>query len=261
MTSEPMMSAHKLRLLLGQRYVVDDFSACLQPGQWVAIVGPNGAGKSSLLSLLAGLRKPTDGQVTVSGKKLSDLSVSKRAQMITWLAQQGAAEGEIAAIDVVRLGRLPHYGLFNAPSAADEAAVQAALQETQSTDFADRPLNQLSGGERQRVLLARALAGEAPLLLLDEPTTHLDMPHQRTVVRSILRRTQRGVTVVAALHDLTIALMADRIWLIDKGRLVIDASPADPALHTALCHVFDQAMSIEKLTINGIQRFIAQPLI
>lgn len=245
--ADSILVADNLSLTLGGRRVVDRFSAQLHSGQWIAIVGPNGAGKSSLLSLLAGLRKPVDGRVLLGGEPMSSMPASKRAKMLTWLAQQGTSEGEISARDVVRLGRLPHHGLFSAPGQTDEDAVNEAMQETQSLAFAERPLSQLSGGEQQRVLLARALAGHAPVLLLDEPTTHLDVPHQRTVIRSIMRRTQTGVAVAAALHDLTLALMADRVWLMDKGRLVIDAVPSDPALHAALGEVFEQAMKIETL--------------
>lgn len=265
--ADPILAANNLSLTLGGRRVVDRVSAQLHLGQWIAIVGPNGAGKSSLLSLLAGLRKPVDGHVMLGGEAMNAMSPAKRAKMLTWLAQQGTSEGEIAARDVVRLGRLPHHGLFSAPGRADEDAVLKAMQETQSLAFANRPLNQLSGGEQQRVFLARALAGQTPILLLDEPTTHLDVPHQRTVIRSIKRRTEYGVAVAAALHDLTLALMADRVWLMDKGRLVIDAIPSDPALHAALGQVFEQAMKIETLYPdsgdggNDSPQYIVRPLI
>lgn len=263
--TEAILTADTLCMTLGGRRVVDRFSAQLHSGQWIAIVGPNGAGKSSLLSLLAGLKKPADGRVMLAGEALDAMAPGKRAKMLTWLAQQGTSEGEIAALDVVRLGRLPHHGLFNAPGQVDEQAVLDAMQETQCLEFARRPFNQLSGGEQQRVLLARALAGQAPVLLLDEPTTHLDVPHQRTVIRSIMRRTESGVAVVAAMHDLTLALMADRVWLMDKGRLLADAIPSDPDLHEALGQVFEQAMKIEELypdeSDDGKPHFIVRPLI
>ncbi|MFK7966906.1 MAG: ABC transporter ATP-binding protein [Burkholderiaceae bacterium] len=259
--AEPALTAQGLSLMLGKRQVVRQFSAALQPGQWVAIVGPNGAGKSSLISMLAGLRMPAQGVVMLSGEPLTAIPVNQRARQMTWLAQQGSADGEIAAIDVVRLGRLPHHGLLGSPSRNDELAVKNAMQETQCLSLAARPLNQLSGGEQQRVLLARALAAQTPLLLLDEPTTHLDVPHQRLVVRSIKARTESGTAVIAALHDLTLALMADRVWLMDQGSLVIDTVPADPALHAALSDVFEQAMTIEKLERDDGHHFIVRPLI
>jgi len=244
MSAAPLQ-AEGLALQLGPNRAVDGVSLVLHACQWVAIVGPNGAGKSSLLSLLAGLRKPDAGQVWLQGRDLALLPARDRARSLAWLSQQGEAEGDIAAIDVVRLGRLPRHGLFGAPDAEDEVAVARALAETESTAFADRRLNALSGGERQRVLLARALAVQAPVLLLDEPTTHLDAPHQRALLRSLALRAREGAAVAAVLHDLTGALSADRVLVMDRGRIVADGEPADAGLRAALVRVFDSAFSIE----------------
>ncbi len=249
--SAPPLQAEGLALRLGRHRAVDGVSLALQAGQWVAIVGPNGAGKSSLLSLLAGLRKPDAGQVRLQGRDLASLPARDRARSLAWLSQQGEAEGDIAAIDVVRLGRLPRHGLFGAPDAEDEAAVASALAETESTAFADRRLNALSGGERQRVLLARALAVRAPVLLLDEPTTHLDAPHQRALLRSLAARARDGAAVAAVLHDLTGALSADRVLVMDQGRIVADGAPADAGLRAALVQVFHGAFSIEAVPRGG----------
>ena len=131
-------------------------SVSLHAGQWAAIVGPNGAGKSTLLTLLAGLRAPDAGQVHLQGRSLATMPARERARSLAWLSQQGEAEGEIAARDVVRLGRLPRHGLFGSPDADDEAAVDRALAETEAAPFAARRLNELSGGERQRVLVMAA---------------------------------------------------------------------------------------------------------
>lgn len=253
------LHADGLRLRLGGRVVVDAVSLRLQPGQWVALVGPNGAGKSSLLSLLAGLRLAEAGQVTLAGRPLADWPLRERGRQIAWLSQQGEADGEIAAIDVVRLGRLPHQGLFGAPTAADEAAVAAAMAETECTALAGRRLSALSGGERQRVLLARALAVAAPVLLLDEPTTHLDAPHQRALLRGLARAAAGGATVVAVLHDLNLALCADRLLVMAGGRLVADGPPADAAVRDTLVAVFDHALQIVALDQAGTRRWVALP--
>lgn len=254
-----VLAAEGLRLRLGHILAVDGISVGLRSGQWTAIVGPNGAGKSSLLSLMAGLRRPDAGTVRLQGRALAELSARERAQQLAWLAQQGEAEGEIAARDVVRLGRLPRHGLFGAPDASDEAAVDRALAETEATAFAARRLSELSGGERQRVLLARALAVDAGVLLLDEPTTHLDAPHQRALVRSLVGRAQAGVAVAAVLHDLTLALAADRVLVLAQGRLVADGAPASAELRDALVQVFDRAFSIESVAVQGRQRWVAVP--
>ncbi len=259
MTPPPALRAEGLVLQLGAHRAVDGCSLALQPGQWVAIVGPNGAGKSTLLSLLAGLRRPDEGRVWLQGRDLATMPARERARRLAWLSQQGEAEGDIAAHDVVRLGRLPRHGLFGAPDASDEAAVLSALAETEATAFAARRLNQLSGGERQRVLLARALAVEAPVLLLDEPTTHLDAPHQRALLRGLLARARAGAAVAAVLHDLTLALAADRVLLMDRGRIVADGRAADAALRDALVQTFEQAFSIEAVRLAGQARWAVVP--
>ena len=255
----PPLRAEGLVLSLGGRRVVDGVSLALHAGQWLALVGPNGAGKSSLLSLLAGLREADAGQVLLAGRPLADWPARERAQRLAWLSQQGEADGDIAVVDVVRLGRLPQQGLFGAPTPADEAAVQAAMAETECSLLAHRRLSALSGGERQRVLLARALAVGAPVLLLDEPTTHLDAPHQRALVRSLAARARGGAAVAAVLHDLNLALAADRLLVMQAGRLVADGAPADPAVRQCLVDVFEQAFSIEPFGSGIAQRWVAVP--
>ena len=255
----PALQAEGLVLHLGGRRVIDDVSLALQAGQWTAVVGPNGAGKSTLLQLLAGLRTPDAGRLWLAGRPLHEWPLRQRARQLAWLSQQGQAEGEIGARDVVRLGRLPHHGLFGAPAASDEAAVDAVMEETESTAFAGRRLRELSGGEGQRVLLARALAVGAAVLLLDEPVTHLDAPHQRALLRSLAARARAGVAVAAVLHDLTLALAADRVLVIDAGRLVADGAPADGALRAALVSVFGGALSIERVDSAAGLRWVALP--
>ena len=259
LTDTALLQADGLGLTLGGRRVVDQVSLALAPGQWAALVGPNGAGKSSLLSLLAGLKLPDAGRVLLDGRPLADWPARQRGQRLAWLSQQGEAEGDLAGADVVGLGRLPHQGLFGAPSATDLAAVQAAMAETASTTFAQRRLSAMSGGERQRVLLARALAVQAPVLLLDEPTTHLDAPHQRALVRSLVQRARAGGAVLAVLHDLNLALAADRLLVLHQGRLVADGPPADAAVRQRLVAVFDDAFSIEALATASGPRWVAVP--
>lgn len=254
-----MLDCTGLSLRLGGRRVVDDVSLALRGGQWVAIVGPNGAGKSTLLQLLAGLRVPDAGGVTLDGRALADWPPRERATRLAWLSQAGESEGDISARDVVALARLARHGLLGAPDAADAAAVDAAMAETACTAFAKRRLSELSGGERQRVLLARALAVGAPVLLLDEPTTHLDAPHQRALLRSLAARARDGMAVVAVLHDINLALTADRVLVLDAGRLVADGAPADAALRARLMAVFGGAFSVEQVHAAQGPRWVALP--
>ena len=248
----------------GARRVVDNVSVDFAPGQWTAVVGPNGAGKSTLLQLLAGLRAPCAGQVFLHGRALKAGSARERARRLIWIGQEGAAmdAAEIAAVDIVGLGRLPHHGLLGMRSADDEAAVQAAMDECECRAFATRRLSQLSGGERQRVLLARALAtaGADPCVwLFDEPTTHLDAPHQRSLLRALRQRAQRGDTVITVLHDITLALGAERVLVLEQGRVVGDDAPASAALHEALARTFGWAFTVHEVASQGGPRWVALP--
>ena len=219
------------------------------PSGWTAIVGPNGGGKSTLLRVLAGLLLPQSGHVMLDGRALSAHSARERGRRIAWLAQHeaGEASGELTVRDVVQLGRLPHLGLFASPGPDDDAAVDAAMAATECRDWPCRRLHELSGGERQRVLLARALAVGAPVLLLDEPTTHLDPPHQVAVVRLLQRLAAAGTTVVSVLHDLPLALQADRLVVLHRGRVRAEGSAHASEVQAALVHVFGGALSIEQI--------------
>lgn len=239
--------ASKLSCRVGGRLVVDEVSMSLKSGEWVALVGPNGAGKSTLLSALAGIGLRSPGSLALDGRAIERWPARDRARRLAWLAQTGDAEGDIAVRDVVRLGRLPHHGLRDVETAEDHAIVTAAMREMEVEHLGERRLATLSGGERQRVLLARALAVGAPTLLLDEPTAHLDAPHQRALVRSVRRRVAAGDAVVTVLHDLTLALQADRILVLAGGRLQADGPPSDPALRAALEAAFDHAFAIVEL--------------
>jgi iron complex transport system ATP-binding protein len=207
-------------------------------------VGPNGAGKSTLLRVLAGLQAVDAGQVELDGQSLGDVPARARATKMAWLAQQGESTGELTAREIVRLGRLPSLGLFSPMTPADERVVERAMAAAECDAWKDRRLHELSGGERQRVLLARALAVEASVLLLDEPTTHLDPPHQVVLMRLVRQEVLRGTTVVSVLHDLSFALLADRLVVMDGGQIRAEGSCADPALHAVLVEVFGGAIRI-----------------
>ncbi len=239
------LRATGIDVALGGARVLDGVSLDARPG-WTAIVGPNGAGKSTLLRVLAGLRAPDAGEVLLDGRPLAAWPPRERARRIAWLTQQGTVTGDLTAREIVLLGRLPHLGLVAAPGAADEAAAERAMAEAECAVWRDRRPQALSGGERQRVLLARALAVEAPLLLLDEPTTHLDPPHQAALARLLRRRAAAGTTVVSVLHDLSLALVADHLVLLVGGRVRAEGAADDPALHAALVEAFEGAIRIER---------------
>ena len=236
---------------LGSTRALREVDLAVTPG-WTAIVGPNGAGKSTLLRVLAGLQPVDAGNVHFDGRPLAAMRPRERAAQIAWLAQHGEAAGELTVREVVHLGRLARLGLFTAPEAVDEARVDAAMQEAECSAWQQRRLHELSGGERQRVLLARALAVDAPWLLLDEPTTHLDPPHQVALVRLVRRQVNAGTTVISVLHDLSLALLADRLVVMRQGRICAQGARDDPRLHAALSEVFDDAIRIERFGTRWI---------
>ncbi len=240
------LRADSLGVSLGSTRALDDVSIGFEPG-WTAIVGPNGAGKSTLLRALAGLQALHAGSVHLHGQALQGWADRERAVRISWLGQQAETTGELTVREVVQLGRLPHLGLFGAPTVRDESIVDAAMHDAECSAWQTRRLQELSGGERQRVLIARALAVDAAILLLDEPTTHLDPPHQIALVQLLRRRAAAGVTVVSVLHDLALALLADRLIVLDRGRLCAVGRSDEPALHQALIDVFGGAIRIERV--------------
>ena len=238
--------AHEIVARLGNAEVLSDISIDLPRGRWTSIVGPNGAGKSTLLKVLAGLI-PFSGSTDLLGQPMQSLPAKQRAQQLSWLGQNEASADDLTAYDVAMLGRLPHQPWLAPASAADHAAVEKALRSTHAWDWRSRALGQLSGGERQRVLLARALAVEAEVLLMDEPLANLDPPHQADwlcVVRSLI---EQGRTVVSVLHELSMALQADQMAIMAQGRITYQGACDDNATHRALEDVFDHRIAIHPL--------------
>jgi iron complex transport system ATP-binding protein len=221
------ISSREISVQYGARMVLDRLSFEAAAGAWTSIVGPNGCGKSTLLRALAGLIDPQHGSVWLQGRPLMSWPRRDRAKRLAWLAQT-AGPSDLTASECVALGRFAHTGWLGSRQAEDETAIHRAMSATGSLAWAARRLSTLSGGERQRVNLARVLAVEASVLLLDEPTTHLDPPHQEEVGR-LLREQAHGcrVSIVSAIHDLSLALMADRLLVLRHGGLVGHGSVQD----------------------------------
>jgi iron complex transport system ATP-binding protein len=216
----PVLSCRQLTVGYGARIVLERMSLDFAAGQWCAVVGPNGCGKSTLLRALAGLMRPRAGSISLRGEDLHRLPRRVRARSLAWLAQTSSAT-DLTGIELVGLGRFAHGGWLAARQADDEAAMRRAMIATGSLAWSQRRVSSLSGGERQRIYLARALAVEAPVLLLDEPTTYLDPPHQEDVVRLLRDQAHRaGVCVVSAIHDLSMALAADRMIVLGARGMV-----------------------------------------
>ena len=238
--------ADGVRARLGNAEVLHDVSLALPSARWTSIVGPNGAGKSTLLRVLAGVL-PHSGQVTLLGRPIHSLSHRERARQLAWLGQNETSADDLTVWDVAMLGRLPHQPWLAPPSAQDQAAVERALRATQAWDWRARALGQLSGGERQRVLLARALAVEAQVLLMDEPLANLDPPHQADWLLLARALASSGKTVVSVLHEISFALQADELVVMAAGRITHHGACNDAATHRALQQVFDQRITIHHL--------------
>lgn len=208
-------------------------------GEMIALVGPNGAGKSSLLRLCAGLLKPGTGGIELDGAALPDLPAQQRAQRIAYLPPDGAAAWPMPVRRIVALGRVPHLKPLRKLTAKDEAAIDTALDRAGIADLAERPFDQLSSGERARVLLARALATQADLILLDEPTAALDPRHQLGVMEILRAEARRGALVIVAAHALDlVARYADRAILMQAGRIIADDTPARSLSEARIAEVF-----------------------
>ena len=238
------ISAESISVNAKNRCILNRVDTAIFAGQWTAIVGPNGAGKSTLLRALAGLQPLAQGQVQLLGQPLAQWPRKAQARQLAWLGQGEAAPADLSSYDVAMLGRLPHQNWLAAPSAADHAAVAQALQATQAWDWRDRPLGELSGGERQRGLLARALATQAPVLLMDEPLANLDPPHQSDWMATVRRHAAQGGTVVSVLHELGVALQSDCLIILQAGQLVHHGPSDDAVTHAALEAVFDQRIRV-----------------
>ncbi|QOF81314.1 ABC transporter ATP-binding protein [Variovorax sp. 38R] len=252
------LEAHGLSATLGSVEVLHSIDLSLAAGRWTSIVGPNGAGKSTLLKALAGLLAHR-GEVRLFGDAQAAVPARVRARRLSWLGQSGTGEGsadDLMVYDVAMLGRLPHQRWLAAPSEGDRDAVERALRSTQAWDWRDRPLGQLSGGERQRVLLARALAVEAELLLMDEPLANLDPPHQADWMKTARELVAQGRTVVSVLHELPMALAADELVVMNRGRVTHHGACSDPVTHAALEQVFDHRIRVHRVA----DQWIALPL-
>jgi iron complex transport system ATP-binding protein len=206
----------------GSRSVLDRLDLSLHARELVALLGPNGSGKTTLLRVLAGTLAPSSGTVRLFGRSIVEWRRDELARRVAILPQLSQLPDGFRVGEIVAMGRIPHADSWFGATAADRDAVDAALRDTDLPDLGSRPVSALSGGERQRVLVALALAQEPTLLLLDEPTLHLDLAHQRSLIRLLRRlRTSRGLTVLAVLHDLNLAAsFADRAVLLHEGRAV-----------------------------------------
>ncbi len=240
-TERVRLAAEHVRLAYDDRVVVDDLDLTLTDGSFTAIVGPNGCAKSTLLRALGRLMRPTTGQVLLDGRAIARTTTREVAKVLGLLPQSPVAPGGLTVADLVARGRHPHQSWLRQWSRDDEAVVGEALAWTGLTELAERPVDALSGGQRQRAWISMALAQGTDLLLLDEPTTYLDLAHQIDVLELVARlHAERGRTVVVVLHDLNLAARyAQRLVAMKDGALVASGTPEEVLTEALLAEVFE----------------------
>lgn len=240
-----MLEIRNLTVLYGDKEIVRGASLGLSPGKLVALIGPNGSGKSTLMRAVSGVI-PSHGQVLLDGLDFKELSIQQRARKLAVLPQTTHLPAAYTAWETVLMGRAPHLNFLGQISAQDEEIAREALARMDALDLSERRMGELSGGEQQRVLLARALAQAAPVLLLDEPTTHLDLHHQMGLlerVRELAR--EKNLSVLLALHDLNLAARyADRVALLAGGEITHSGPPREVLTPQILSQVYQWPVQV-----------------
>ncbi len=256
------LAADRLTLAYADHVVVPELSLELPAGKVTALVGPNGSGKSTILKALARLLKPRAGTVLLDGRRLSEHGTRGVARRLSILPQRPTAPDSLTVRQLVGYGRAPHQRHFAGPTREDHAAIDRTLHRCALTDLADRPIGQLSGGQRQRAWVGMALAQDTPILLLDEPTTFLDMAHQLELLQLLGRANhEQGKTIVMVLHDLNLAArFADHIIAIRDGRIAAQGPPSDVICPAVLEAVFGVSAHIVQCPQRGVPLCIPYPL-
>ncbi|MEI8175681.1 MAG: ABC transporter ATP-binding protein [Candidatus Omnitrophota bacterium] len=237
----------------GASIILSDIDLSIEQGSFVGIIGPNGSGKSTLLKSISRTLRPITGTVTLRGVDILRLPLGALARSIAVVSQETPVIFEYLVRDMVMMGRIPYQRRFGAPSSGDSVAVSEALRLTGTGTIADRSIHELSAGERQRVMLAKALAQRPELLILDEPTSHLDISHQVEIL-TLLRdlTTHRRMTIIAVLHDLNLAsAYCDRLVLLDRGRVRTQGSPGEVLTYQAIEEAYKTVVLVKENPLTG----------
>lgn len=252
MQSEPLIATRHLGIGYPGFAVGRDIDLSVAPGDVLCLLGPNGSGKTTLFKTMLGLLPVQAGEVLISGRPLAALSRAKIARRIAYVPQAHAAQFPYRVIDMVVMGRTAHMGLFAAPSAADRAKAHEALAKLGIDDLAEAEYTRISGGQRQLALIARALAQDAPAIIMDEPTASLDFGNQVTVLAEIKRLKNAGLAIVLSTHDPDQAFsVAGTVALLSGGRMIAQGPPADVLTPQALKSVYGVSVSLVPVDGGG----------
>ncbi len=224
-----MLQIERLSVFYGARKVLSEINLTVNAGEIVALIGPNGAGKSTLIRTISGVLPIQSGSVQANGKDVTKLDSMQRAREMAVVPQAVSLPPAFTAWETVLLGRTPYLNFLGQASVKDEALARLALEQVDGLQLAEKRMDQMSGGEQQRILLARALAQATPILLMDEPTAHLDIRHQIDLLQLVKQQArEKNLTVLVALHDLNLAsLFADRIAIVQNGALCVAGNPQE----------------------------------
>ena len=241
--------------------VLHNINLSVEAGEMVGLLGPNGSGKTTLIKLASGVLKPNQGEIRLDGSSLSQLGRKSIARSVAVVPQLFNVPFAFTTTEVVMLGRTPFLRAFTEESEVDKQFVSNALELVGISELRERRFDELSGGERQKVILAMALAQQPKLLLLDEPTMHLDITHQIETLELIRRlNVEQGLTVIAAMHDLNLAsLYFDRLILLKKGKISADGTPAEVLTEDEIREVFSASVRVEPHPITGDPHIIIMP--
>jgi iron complex transport system ATP-binding protein len=256
-----MLEVLDLHAAYGERRVLEGVDLVVERGELVALVGPNGCGKTTLLRVITGAHNAISGNVTIDGVQVREMKQAALARRVAVVSQSATMPEGFTALEVALMGRTPHLRLLQSEGRRDLEITREAMERANCWTLRDRPVDELSGGERQRVIIARALAQEPDLLLLDEPTSHLDIAHQAETFRLLddLRR-ERALAIVAVVHDLTLAASAaSRIAIIHDGRIIADGAPVDVLRESTIERVYGVAVRV--LTHPDTGRPVVVPLV
>jgi len=241
--------------------VLHNINLSVKAGEMVGLLGPNGSGKTTLIKLASGVLKPDQGEIKLGGSSLNQMSRKSIARSIAVVPQQFNIPFAFTTAEVVMLGRTPFLRAFAEESKIDKQLVSSALELVGISELKERRFDELSGGERQNVILAMALAQQPKLLLLDEPTVHLDITHQVEILELVRRlNVERGLTVIAAMHDLNLAsLYFDRLVLLKEGRVSADGTPTQVLTEARIREVFSASVKVEPHPVTGVPHIVIMP--
>lgn len=241
-----MLEIESLHVGYGGCLVLQGVDLQVEPGETLALIGPNGAGKSTLIRAISGALPPHNGEIRLAGKNIAGLSQMEQARYRSVVPQARQLPGSFTVYQTVLLGRTPYLGWLGHPGKSDHEHVHRALEQTNASSLSDRLVGTLSGGEQQRVLLARALAQDTPVLLLDEPTTHLDLQYQSSLLNLVSKLSiRKNLAVLMVLHDLnTAGIYADRVALLYRGQIFAQGTPEEVLTRENLTEVFGVPVNV-----------------